>query len=198
MNNMLINLLPYKYGMISRFSSFCFIILNRIILKDFFSDLKLNLNVKNTRCKTRNIFGVPRSLTVKSGLRLSIYLAQLVNKVIRYSHYLEFKDLKQYIHFDTTIHSCYTYGENINDKDLFFISNYCYTEIDKAYNELYSSILLPKTDNGFIIWQNGGNNNSYPIDNSKEITGKNIQNIIEEKPQTDSGEGFHKNYFVYY
>ena len=48
----------------------------------------------------RNIFNVPRSLTVKSGKRLSIYLPQLVNKVIRYSHYLQFKDFKQYILFN--------------------------------------------------------------------------------------------------
>ena len=95
-----LNLLPYKYRILFRFSTFCFKILNNIILKDFFSDLKLNLNVKNTRCKTRNIINVPRSLTVKSGKRLSIYLPQLVNKVIRYSHYLEFKDFKQYILFN--------------------------------------------------------------------------------------------------
>jgi hypothetical protein len=62
-----------------RYSTFCFKILNKIILKDFFSDSKPNLNVKNTRCKTRNIFNVSRSLTVKSGKRLSIHLPQLVN-----------------------------------------------------------------------------------------------------------------------
>jgi hypothetical protein len=56
-----LNLLPYKYRILFRFSTFCFKILNKIILKDFFSDLKLNLNVKNTRCKTRNIINVPRS-----------------------------------------------------------------------------------------------------------------------------------------
>jgi hypothetical protein len=72
----------------------------RIFTIRIFSDLKLNLNVKNTRCKTRNIFNVSRSLTVKSGKRLSIYLSQLINKVIRYSHYLEFKDFKQYILFN--------------------------------------------------------------------------------------------------
>jgi hypothetical protein len=95
-----LNLLPYKYRILFRFSTFCFKILNKIILKDFFCDLKLNLNVKNTRCKTRNIINVPRRITVKSGKRLSIYLPQLVNKVIRYSHYLEFKDFKQYILFN--------------------------------------------------------------------------------------------------
>ncbi len=94
-----LNLFPYKFRIIFRFSIFCFKILNKIILKDFFSDLKLNLNVKNTRCKTRNIFNVPHSLTVKSGKRLSIYLPQLVKKVIRHSYYLEFKDFKKYIFY---------------------------------------------------------------------------------------------------
>ncbi len=89
-----LNFLPYKYFFV--FLHFVLKILNKVILKDFFSDLKPNLNVKNTRCKTRNIFNDPRSLTVKSDKRLSIYLPQLVNKVIRYSHYLEFKDFKQY------------------------------------------------------------------------------------------------------
>jgi hypothetical protein len=46
------------------------------------------------------IFNVPQSLTVKCGKRLSIYLTQLVNEVIRFSHYLEFKDFKQYILFN--------------------------------------------------------------------------------------------------
>jgi hypothetical protein len=95
-----LNLLPYKYRILFRFSTFCFKILNNIILKDFFSDLKPNLNVKNTRCMTRNLFNVPRSLTLKSGKRQSIYLPQLVNKIIRYSHNLEFKDFKQYILFN--------------------------------------------------------------------------------------------------
>jgi hypothetical protein len=95
-----LNLLPYKYRILFRFSTFCFKILNNIILKDFFSDLKPNLNVKNTRCMTRNLFNVPRSLTLKSGKRLSIYLPQLVNKIIRYSHNLEFKDFKHYILFN--------------------------------------------------------------------------------------------------
>ena len=65
-------------------------------------------------------------------------------------------------------------------------------------NTLYSTTLLPKTTNGFIIWQNGGNRGSYPIENSKTITGKEIIKVIEEKPQTDAGVGIHKNYFVFF
>ena len=67
-----LNLLPFKYRLFLRFSTFCFKILNNIILYNFFKELKPNINVKNTRCHTRNIFAVPRSLTTKSGKRLSI------------------------------------------------------------------------------------------------------------------------------
>jgi hypothetical protein len=74
-----LNLLPYKYRILFRFSTFCFKILNNIILKDFFTDLKPNLNVKNTRCMTRNLFNVPRSLTLKSGKILSIYAGLKLN-----------------------------------------------------------------------------------------------------------------------
>ena len=123
--------MPYKYRILFRFSTFCFKILNKIILKDFFSDLKLNLNVKNTRYKTRNIFNVPRSLTVKSGKRLSIYLPQLVNKVIRYSHYLEFKDFKQYILF------------NISDLFLEFDLNFLHINCQLIF-KLISNIVLLK------------------------------------------------------
>ena len=84
------------------------------------------------------------------------------------------------------------------DTNLFFISNYCYTEIDKVHNDKYSLILLPKTINGFITWQNGGCGGIYPIEKTNNITKKNIVKIEEEKPQTDAGYGIHKNYFVYF
>ena len=82
--------------------------------------------------------------------------------------------------------------------DLFFISNYCYTEIEKEYNINYTNILLPKVNNGFIIWQNGGNNGGYPITNCDDIIRKKTKLVIEEKPQTDAGYDIFKNYFVYF
>lgn len=105
---------------------------------------------------------------------------------------------KQFIHTNVILHSAETYGINITDNQLFFVSNYCYTEIDNLKNKMYSSILLPKTTNGFITWQNGGNNGSYPIEKTSEITGKQIIRVIDEKPQTDAGYGIYKNYFVYF
>ena len=102
------------------------------------------------------------------------------------------------IHTNIKIHLSETYGENVNSNNLFFISNYCYTEIDKEHNLMYSSKLLPKTNNGFITWQNGGNKGAYPIENFNDITGKTSINVVEERPQTDAGYGIYKNYFAYY
>jgi hypothetical protein len=104
----------------------------------------------------------------------------------------------EFIHTNNIFHSSYTYGENVKDTNLFFISNYCYTEIEKIHNEKYTSIVLSKTTNGFIIWQNGGNQGSYPVEKADEITNKRIVKYIEEKPQTDAGYGIYKNYFVYF
>lgn len=93
-------------------------------------------------------------------------------------------------------HASHTYGRDIEDKKLFFISNYCYTELENVHNMGYSSTLLPKCDNGFIVWQNGGNRGSYPIEHASRISGKQIT-YIEEKPQTDLS-GRYKNYFAYF
>ena len=95
-------------------------------------------------------------------------------------------------------HDSSTYGENIIDINLFFISNYCFTEISNIHNQKYIDILLSKVQNGFIVWQNGGNNGAYPVKISDNIINKKIENIIEEKPQTDAGYDIYKNYFVYF
>ena len=102
------------------------------------------------------------------------------------------------IYTNINIHLNTTYGQNVADADLFFISNYCYTEIDTEHNTKYSDILLPKAKHGFITWQNGGNRGAYPIEKSSQIIKKVIQKVIDEKPQTDAGYGIYKNYFVYF
>jgi len=93
---------------------------------------------------------------------------------------------------DYSIHSAYNYGTDINDNDLFFISNYCFTEIDEVHRNNYINNLFPKTKNGFIIWQTIFN---LPI-NNVNIIGKEIQKKVEEYPQTATIT--HKNYYVYF
>jgi hypothetical protein len=105
---------------------------------------------------------------------------------------------KKYIHIDVCLHDNSTYGKDISDDNLFFISNYCYTEIETQHNTAYSKVLLPKTKNGFILWQNGGNGGSYPVEKRDDILGKQTIQFCEERPQTDAGHGIYKNYFVYY
>lgn len=105
---------------------------------------------------------------------------------------------KEIIKTEIVFHDSSTYGKNIENNKLFFISNYCYTEISEEYNRNYTTILIPKVLNGFITWQNGGNNGLYPVKNAKEIIKKEIKNVEEERPQTDSGHDIHKNYFVYF
>lgn len=105
---------------------------------------------------------------------------------------------KENINTKIVYHNSSTYGTNIQDENLFFISNYCYTEISNEHNANYNKILIPKVKNGFIIWQNGGNNGSYPVKNAQNILKKNIIKIEEERPQTDAGYHIYKNYFIYF
>ena len=159
----------------------------------------------NTKCK--NIVEVGCGY---GGLCLAInYFMKYFETQINNYHIIDLTEpinlIEQYLnkhncHIKVNIkyHNSSTYGINIEDKDLFFISNYCYTEIDKVHNLEYTVKLLSKVDNGFITWQNGGNKGVYPIEESSKIINKEIVNVIEEKPQTDAGHGIFMNYFVYF
>lgn len=91
-----------------------------------------------------------------------------------------------------SVHDSSLYGKDINDENLFFVSNYCFTEISKEYRDQYINFLLPKTSSGFIIWQTVFGLSLKDTDQLK----KQDLIICEEKPQTASIE--HKNYFVYF
>ncbi len=67
-----------------------------------------------------------------------------------------------------------TFGSEVEaGDDLFMISNYCFSEINKLLQEKYISILFPKVKHGFITW------NMIPVYNfGKECS------IEEEYPKT--------------
>jgi putative sugar O-methyltransferase len=91
-----------------------------------------------------------------------------------------------------SIHNSNNFGSDIINENLFFISNYCFTEIDLNFRNKYMTNVVSKTKNGFITWQT-----IFDKINIKDITFcKQIKNIIEETPQTATNE--YKNYFVYY
>lgn len=99
---------------------------------------------------------------------------------------------KDILHINFSIHSAYNYGIDIDNTNLFFISNYCFTEIDNLHRINYIAHLFPKISNGFIIWQTIF---GVPINNTN-VLGKNINSIVEEYPQT--ANQIYKNYYVYF
>lgn len=78
-------------------------------------------------------------------------------------------------------HSYKTFGSEVPD-GCFFISNYCFSEIQSDYRDKYASSLIPRCDKGFLAW-----NMINPYDFGKRIT------IEIERPLTFTG-----NYFVYF
>jgi len=54
-----------------------------------------------------------------------------------------------------------TYGEQIQNRDLYLISNYCFSEISSENQTQYIEKLFPKVSHGFITW------NMIPVYNFK-------------------------------
>ena len=75
-----------------------------------------------------------------------------------------------------TIWNANTFGKDIPGNDLFFISNYCFSEISLQNAKNYIEYLLPKCPHGFLMW------NMRPLfDFGKNITIETpIPNISEE------------------
>ena len=76
-----------------------------------------------------------------------------------------------------------TFGQDIVGDDLFFISNYCFSEIDPQLAKQYTEHLLPKCSHGFLVW------NMRPF----ESFGKNVE-LEPEIPAI----GNEDNLFVYF
>ena len=45
-----------------------------------------------------------------------------------------------------------TFGSSIEKKNMFLISNYCFSELCDGYREKYIKTLFPKVSNGFMAW----------------------------------------------
>lgn len=104
------------------------------------------------------------------------------------SKYLELN--KDFISIKYEVLESTKYGFDLDSKDLFFISNYCFSEIDKIHSNLYVENLFPKINSGFIIWQTW----FTPFEYIDKIFKNKIVN--EERPQT--GNETFKNYFIYF
>jgi hypothetical protein len=94
------------------------------------------------------------------------------------------------INIKYSIHESNLYGSDINENNLYFISNYCFTEIQEIHREKYVTILMPKVNGGFITWQTVF---GVSLDYINKLKKPNVF-ICEEEPQT-AFENY-KNYFV--
>ena len=56
------------------------------------------------------------------------------------------------ISFPTFFHKADTYGAGIDQKNLYLISNYCFSEITNENQKKYREILFPKVIHGFMAW----------------------------------------------
>lgn len=140
------------------------------------------------------------------GLFLSLnYFSRLLNVNIQHYYivdlpetcnlidiYLNYNKNNIYINFST--HNANNYGKDINDTGLYFISNYCFTEITEEHRNNYITNLIPKISSGFIIWQNCFN---FNVNNSNILFKDKKLYIEDEKPQTAGNTEDTKNYFVY-
>jgi hypothetical protein len=89
--------------------------------------------------------------------------------------------------FNVIPHINYNFGSDIDGDNHFLISNYCFSEINRGYQNEYIQNLFPKINHGFLVW------NHIPIYD----IGKNIK-IELEYPLTCPETHEHKNYYVYF
>jgi hypothetical protein len=87
--------------------------------------------------------------------------------------------------YPVTFHDASLFGKDVQGENLYFISNYCFSEICMEYQTQYKEFLLPKCNHGFITWNNIDVNDVYDI--GKQTT------VTDEIPQTGT-----KNKFVYF
>jgi hypothetical protein len=92
-----LNLMPFKYRLFYRFSLFSHKILNKHFLLNISDLLKPIIKTYCTREKNTNIFEIPLILSNSGAKRISIVLSMMVNKVLRNSTNLSFKDFSEYI-----------------------------------------------------------------------------------------------------
>jgi hypothetical protein len=90
------------------------------------------------------------------------------------------------------LHEASKYGTTVPSGKLFFISNYCYTDIETEEKEYYYSNLIKRTDNGFIIWQSIAFDIEYMNQMFKDSS--KVQ-VVVERPQTCFNVST-PNYFV--
>lgn len=75
------------------------------------------------------------------------YLIDLEQPIRLQKKYLDLHNIK-----NIEVINSSTFGENINDSELFLISNYSFSEISDELQKKYIKLLFPKVNHGFMCW----------------------------------------------
>jgi hypothetical protein len=134
------------------------------------------------------------------GLCLAInYFSKILQISIKKYHLIDLPEACKLIHYylqknsDNIIIPCQiyhsnNYGSDIDTNNLFLVSNYCFTEIDNNYKQMYcDKLIIPKTKHGFFVWQS----TFYSLNNLVKLN-KEITKLVSEYPTIDG------NHYVYY
>lgn len=84
-----------------------------------------------------------------AGIKIQDYICIDLDAPLRLQKlYLE----KVKVDFPVFFQSASTFGRDVEGNDLFLISNYCFSEIDPAFQDEYRKNLFPKCIHGFLTW----------------------------------------------
>lgn len=124
----------------------------------FHSYLILN-HINQSNQKTKKVVEVGCGY---GGLCLAIsYFSKIMNVTIDEYHLIDLPEIsrlqnmyleKHNIEFPTYFHNAFEYGQHISSRDLFLVSNYCFSEISKENQDLYIKHLFSKVIHGFMVW----------------------------------------------
>jgi hypothetical protein len=56
------------------------------------------------------------------------------------------------LNFQTTFNNAFEFGNNIDNHNMFLISNYCFSEISDDNQQKYIKTLFTKVSHGFMAW----------------------------------------------
>jgi hypothetical protein len=93
------NIFPYKYRAFFRLCIFFRKIMSNVILSQFFESLE---PIKYKLRNNDNLYMVPKSRTLAGSHRISIFLPECINVIIRNSYMISLSDFKTFVIFNIT------------------------------------------------------------------------------------------------
>jgi hypothetical protein len=85
----------------------------------------------------------------KYNIQINTYtIIDLTEAIIVQKMFLQKVDLSLRVEWE----DANTFGTSIKKKNMFLISNYCFSELCDSFREKYIEILFPKVSNGFMAW----------------------------------------------